>query len=135
VDDYAEWLTRWGMRTTEYSDWLVPSTTADAYYNTSDIANVVQEVVDRSDWGSGDKLTIFLAGSDVYGGYKQLNSPTDNIAAKRPRLFVEYHTVTASWYPLPPLSLAELPITLDVVALVALIAATAYTLQSRRKKQ
>ena len=49
-------------------------------------------------------------------------------------LKVTYLSFGASWYPLPPMSLASLPITLDVVALSALIAATILVWRENRRK-
>jgi len=41
---------------------------------------------------------------------------------------------SASWYSLPPLSVADLPVTLDVVAWAALIGATALVWRENRRK-
>ena len=51
-----------------------------------------------------------------------------------PYLAVKYMGYSASWYPLPPLSLAELPITIDVIALTALIIATVLAFRENRRK-
>jgi hypothetical protein len=46
--------------TTANVTWAMPNTTAGEMYDTPDIASVIQEIVNRDLWGSGNALTILL---------------------------------------------------------------------------
>ena len=101
------------------------------------LRDVIQEVVDRPGY-AGNRLQLFYREASGWGGVvtrKSFYSYEGGGQASGPRLRVCYLSYAASWYPLPPLSLADLPITLNVVAMCVLIGATAYTLQSRRRKR
>jgi hypothetical protein len=107
-------------------------------------------VTNKAEWRtwSGQGLTDYIDSKAGGAAYLKLMIPNEDFEVQfknggfedtksarvnDPHMEVTYLGFDASWYPLPPLSLAELPITLDVVAMAALIMATAYTLQSRRR--
>jgi len=47
-------------RTSAVVSWAMPSTSADASYNTPDISSIIQEIVNRAGWNPGNALVIFL---------------------------------------------------------------------------
>ena len=95
---------------------------------------VTDQFDDAYSGGSGTYYGVTLvptwSSKNRYGTYYT----SDKSASYQPRLNLEYIAYESSWYPLPPLSLASLPITLDVVALTALIAATALVLRESRRR-
>ncbi|MFH2111688.1 MAG: hypothetical protein ABIJ47_10575 [Candidatus Bathyarchaeota archaeon] len=137
VDTWAEWLTRWGDRLPVSVTWNSPTFYVDQYYNTSDIGPLVQALVDgRSVSGSG-RMTFYIAyDGDVQSTWKTIYAWYGGYSTwyRWPTLYIRWSGYTASWYPLPPLSLASLPITLDVVAYAALIGATALLWRMNRRK-
>ncbi|TFH13061.1 hypothetical protein E4H04_12660 [Candidatus Bathyarchaeota archaeon] len=131
---YADYNGR--ERGTVSVEWTPTQWNEPTWYSSPDILNVVQEVVDREGWSSGNAIQIFVADPDGWGEIvNDINYFTYDYeeGSRAPKLSVTYLSYSASWYPLPPLSLADLPITLDVVAMVALIAATLYALHERRR--
>ena len=64
-------------------------TTAGELYQTSDITNVVQEIVDRSGWCGGNSLALFLEGTGMRKAIAFDQSPAD-----APVLKVEYDATT-----------------------------------------
>lgn len=46
--------------TTEYSDWTTPNFTFNSSYNTSSLVNVVQEIVNRAGWTSGNNMQFII---------------------------------------------------------------------------
>ncbi|MFH2109890.1 MAG: hypothetical protein ABIJ47_01375 [Candidatus Bathyarchaeota archaeon] len=133
---YAKFMTCWGQRVGD-TPWSTTAWVTDTYYHSPDIVTLVQARFDSQGWGGGDwdRITVFLALDDAPKQYAKryinwgYSGHTDG-----PHLYIRYSTYAASWYPLPPLSLASLPITLDVVALSALIGATALLWRENRRK-
>ncbi|MCP4473081.1 MAG: RHS repeat protein, partial [Gammaproteobacteria bacterium] len=90
-----------GITTTAYSisnrttttasvAWTPPSWSLDdasADQQTPDLSTVIQEVIDRSDWQSGNSMTFTINGS----GYRRAHSYNSN-PALAPELIVEYTT-------------------------------------------
>lgn len=69
-------------RTSNYSSWTVGAWTAGSSYDSVDIAAVVQEIIDRPGWASGNAIQLFEQddGSDnnaVRTGYSYDASATD----------------------------------------------------------
>ncbi len=46
----------------------IPAHTAAVWYRTPDIKNVIQEIVDRSDWSGGNALAVFIKDNNSDGG-------------------------------------------------------------------
>lgn len=68
-------------RTTEYKDWSsIPAWLLNTDYDSPDISNVIQEIINRAGWASGNYLVLFIAdnGSNVAAGryVKSWNSST-----------------------------------------------------------
>ena len=81
------------------------------------------------------RIMIPLALEDHDTQFLQANLESMNSGrANDPYLRVTYISYSASWYPLPPLSLTNLPITLDIAALASLIFVTGYALRENRRK-
>ena len=60
ADDAAAFDTRWANRTTARVDWdNIPAWTADIDYNSPSIVSVIQEIVNRAGWSSGNAIVIF----------------------------------------------------------------------------
>ena len=64
--DYADVTTR--LSGTKYVSFVIPPTLSGAVYNTPNLASVIQEVVDRSGWASGNAISLFFKddGSDAW---------------------------------------------------------------------
>ncbi|MFH2109623.1 MAG: hypothetical protein ABIJ47_00020 [Candidatus Bathyarchaeota archaeon] len=137
VDTWAEWLTRWGDRLPVNVTWNAPTFAEDSFYNTTNIGPVVQALVDGRTVSSTGRMTFYIAAAgDAKTYWKAIHGWYFGYATwyRWPTLFIRWSGYTASWYPLPPLSLASLPITLDVLAWSALIAATALAWRENRRK-
>ncbi len=71
-------------RTTSVATWSnVPAWTVGATYNTPDLSAVVQEVVDRNDWGAGNAIAFVIDGSGT-------RRATSFEGGAPPELFIEY---------------------------------------------
>jgi hypothetical protein len=108
------------------------SWSSGSWYDSPDITVLVQHVLDREGWSSGNALGFKLYGATKIG-YRDFYHRYSS-AAYGPRLIINYIGYEASWYQLPPLSLTNLPITLDMIALAALIASTFLVFRENRRK-
>ncbi|NNF01492.1 MAG: T9SS type A sorting domain-containing protein, partial [Bacteroidia bacterium] len=61
-------------------------------YNSPDISSIVQEVVDRAGWNSGNPVTVIISGT----GEREAKS-YDNYPAKAPKLIVQYTVPTGTF--------------------------------------
>ncbi len=60
ADDGAAFDTRWAARTTARVDWdAIPAWTLNVDYDSPSIITVIQEIVDRESWVSGQDIVIF----------------------------------------------------------------------------
>ncbi|MFH2109880.1 MAG: hypothetical protein ABIJ47_01325 [Candidatus Bathyarchaeota archaeon] len=135
VDTYAEWLTRWGNRLPVNATWNSPTFYEDSFYNTTNIGPVVQALVDGRSVSATGRMTFYIANDgDAKTNWKLFYAWYFQYQERWPNLYIRWSEYTASWYPLPPMSLASLPITLDLVAWAALIAATALVWRENRRK-
>jgi len=55
---YADYTAR--ARTTATIEWNVPDWDGSDHLTTPDISNIIQEIVDRGDWSSGNDLAVFV---------------------------------------------------------------------------
>lgn len=122
--------------TSENVSWSISSWSSDTWIESPDISNVIQELVNRTGWTSSSVCGILIQDSPGWGG--SMNrvgcESYDHSPSLAPKLEVTYFSYTSSWYPLPPLSLTELPITIDLAALTTLILVTSYAVKNRRKR-
>ncbi len=58
-DDAAAFDARYAARTTAIVSWVVGAQTVDNWYISPDIKTVIQEIVNRPDWVSGNSIVIF----------------------------------------------------------------------------
>jgi len=125
-------------RTTSEVVWGVPAWTGGNWYNSPDISSVIQEVVNENTWtGSYRCIQVFLEDTtgdyDIsqYRHYKHRDSAT----ADAPLIYITYVTYGASWYTVPPLSVIDLPISLDLMAYAAVAAAALAIYLSKKEKK
>ena len=60
ADNKTTFDTRWAARTTARVDWdAIPDWTLNNDYNSPEIKTVIQEIVDRGGWSSGNDIVIF----------------------------------------------------------------------------
>jgi hypothetical protein len=62
---------------------------ASSWYNLNDISNVVQEIVNRSDWNQGNSLSIIMKGTGGSWGRKFIKSFGAG-ASNAPTLIIVY---------------------------------------------
>ncbi len=76
-------------RTNATATWnnIAPWTIANTY-NSTDISTVIQEIIDRGDWSSGNAMTFLLEGT----GTRTAES-YNGVPASAPRLFINYETI------------------------------------------
>jgi hypothetical protein len=84
---------------------------ANTWYSLDDMKAVVQEVVSRADWQSGNSLSIILRGTGSGAFSRKFVRSFDGAAANAPRLVVTY---TSSGTPLPSATLTAAPTTITV---------------------
>lgn len=46
--------------TTAYSDWEIPNTTSGVSYSSSSLISIIQEIIDRGGWTSGNDLMLII---------------------------------------------------------------------------
>lgn len=81
-------------RTTASVSWSMSSWTSGQNYNSPSITAVVQEIVDRSDWSSGNSLAIVI--NTPTSGADRLTTSYNGSSSLAPLLHVEY-TTNAHW--------------------------------------
>ena len=102
ADDSAAFDTRWAARTTARVDWdAIAAWTANADYDSPEIKTVIQEIIDRGSWASGNDIVIFwddFADRSVpdatYDAFRQAYSYNGS-ATYAPKLVITY-TVPAT---------------------------------------
>ena len=82
-------------KTTAYRDWTPPSWTSNRRYSTADIANVIQEITDRSDWCGGNSIVILMERQGTGTGQRRLrsfdaDSRSNNNDFERPTLNIQF---------------------------------------------
>jgi hypothetical protein len=91
--DYADYSGR--PRTTNQVTWNnIPAWTAETEYDSPDITSIIQEIIDRAGWASGNALVIFWDDHDdisthVDNTHRHAYS-YDSSPAKAPNLHIEY---------------------------------------------
>jgi len=123
-------------RTTSEVVWGVPEWTGGKWYNSPDISSLIQEVVNEPTWTGGYRcVQVFLEDTTgLYASNYRHYRHRDNAAADAPLIYITYVSYEASWYAVPPLSIIDLPISLDLVAYTA-IAAAALAIYVNRKER
>lgn len=99
ADSEAQFLTRESNKTTAYVNWDNPSSwSIGAVYTSPDISAVIQEIIDRPGWASGNDLVLFIDDYDDRSTHSADNwrdaySYKGGGAANCPRLEVVYSTM------------------------------------------
>ena len=57
----AQYLSR--TKTTAYIDWAISNIVANSFYDTPNLSSLINEVINRSGWTSGNNISIFITGS------------------------------------------------------------------------
>jgi len=86
----ADYEARIANLTTEYVDWSsIGAWTQESSYDTPDITDVIQEIVDRAGWVSGNNITVFIKdNASSTSAYRQPDSY--DYGSKFPVLSVTY---------------------------------------------
>ncbi len=122
-------------RTTAYESMEISSWNA-GWHTSPDIASIVEEIIGRSGWESGNNIHIYAEDSPGWGGTVQhinweAHEKGDNHEAT---LDVTYIGFAASWYDIPPLSVVDMPITLEVGALLVTAVVAGYIITDIRRR-
>ena len=72
-------------KTTALVAWSVPAWSTNTAYQTPDLAAVIQEVVDRGGWASGNAIALYVTGSG-----SRIADAHDGNAANAPLLHIDY---------------------------------------------
>tara|TARA_R100001198_G_scaffold12086_1_gene5156 strand:- start:2044 stop:2703 length:660 start_codon:yes stop_codon:yes gene_type:complete len=90
------------VKTTEKVTWTLPSGSAGTYYDTPDISDVVQEIVDRSGWAANNDMMFILPSTSWNSSTNWLYQfRSYNYGGSfKPKLVIEYSTATASAVPM-----------------------------------
>lgn len=86
---------------TDNSQWL-----ANTSYQLSDISPVIQEIINRSDWNSGNSLSIIMKGIGSSWGRKYVSS-FDGSPTNAPQLVISY--ITSGMTPTPTVTPTSIP--------------------------
>lgn len=71
IADAAAFDARYPTRTTAYTDWTLTDFNPNTWYNSDSIVAVIQEIVDRGGWATGQNMMIFLSKTPY--GYSERN--------------------------------------------------------------
>lgn len=89
---FADFNTKYGNRTTAYESWTVPAFADETEYTSPDISSVIQEVVNRGGWASGQDMVIFWGDYDdeSSAGAKRIFHAHNGAPSKAPQLDITY---------------------------------------------
>lgn len=92
ADDAAAFDVRYGNHTTAIVDWNgIPHFVVDEEYTSPDIKDVIQEIVNRGGWASGNAIVLFWEdyGNNSDGDAMRSSVSWDEDPAKAPTLIIE----------------------------------------------
>lgn len=124
-------------RTSESVQWT-PATYVVDTWKTINVTAPVQEVLDRGGFSSGSNMRLFLEdASSGWGGTRNYHNydAYDSSSTHAAKLVITYMGYSASWYVIPPLSVINMPATLDVVAVLSVFAAAAVYVHQKHKER
>lgn len=94
ADSSAAFDTRWAARTAARVDWDdIASWTGDTSYNSPSIVSVIQEIVDRGGWASGQDIVIFwddFENRTAHDNKNRVGACYDHETYDPPKLHIEY---------------------------------------------
>ena len=79
-------------KTSAKKTWSIGNWTENSTYNTPDISDIVEEIVDRSDWSSGNNMAFII----TYDYGDRDAHSYDESSSKAPLLVVKYTTTTTT---------------------------------------
>lgn len=85
--DGADWCNR--LRTTAYVTWVPEPQFPNIWYDSPDISSIIQEIVNRAGWKSGNALAIILEHHGATGNERRFWS-WDGSPTKAPKLEVTW---------------------------------------------
>ena len=75
-------------KTTAHVDWSIGTWTTDLFVSAPDITTIIQEIINRSDWSSGNALQLIMEDNGSTGGsWRALKA---NTAGKRAELTITF---------------------------------------------
>ncbi|MBO6515755.1 MAG: T9SS type A sorting domain-containing protein [Bacteroidia bacterium] len=80
-------------KTSNYETWSMPKFTKNQYYNSEDVSSVIQEIVNRSGWSSGNDLSLIFVPN---GGEDRDAISRDESSSSAPKLVITYSTASAN---------------------------------------
>lgn len=80
-------------KTTANVTWSMSKWYSNSYYNSADISSVIQEVVNRSGWSSGNKLNLII---EPNSGSDRDAQSRDESTSSAPQIFITYTTGSAN---------------------------------------
>lgn len=93
ADDSAAFDTRWTNRTTARVDWDDGSIPLGVPTDSPDIKSVIQEVVSRASWSSGNAILIFwddFEDRSAHGANRYHVAFYENVSYNQPKLTIDY---------------------------------------------
>lgn len=134
---YVNWASK--SRTTAYVEWSPGTWTEAIWYQSPNLKSVVQEVIDRPGWGNtNDNMCIIVTDHETgwNGAKNRLGAYSEDQGySYSPELKITYISYGASWYDIPPLSVVDLPITLEVCSILVIAVISAYILTDIRRRK
>ncbi len=89
ITTFAHWTTALGRKTTASAAWDLPALTEDSSYNSPSLNSVIQEIVNRESWASGNYTNLLL---DEDGSSTVLVEWYSHSGTTEPVLHVEYNS-------------------------------------------
>lgn len=108
---------------------------AAQYVVSQDITELIQELVDRPEWGTTYTHFNLIVRDQSGAGDAEFWARDSGFTQRAPLLELQYTSYGASWYPVPPLSVIDLPISLDLMAYAAVAAAALAIYLSKKKEK
>jgi len=98
-DDYGFTEFNARVRTSAAVNWLnIPEWFVDTDYDSPDITSIIQEIINRAGWVSGNSLVIFIASTETYGYAFRRAKSFDDSPTLCPRLTI----ITGGAYQIDP---------------------------------
>jgi len=98
ADDADAFDARWANRTTARVDWDgIGAWTKDTDYDSPEIKTVIQEIVDRDGWASGNDIVIFWDDFDDRATTYRQTYSYDDSTSKAPQLVITYTAPPRGW--------------------------------------
>ncbi|MCB0735358.1 MAG: hypothetical protein KDC76_12295, partial [Bacteroidetes bacterium] len=80
-------------KTAGYTSWSIPSWTTGNWYQTPDITNIIQEIVNQGGWSANNAMVLFV---EHLGGDDRQAESHDGYSSKAPKLVIEYTSGSSS---------------------------------------